>query len=53
MRALTLYLPLSCLLTSCVSQRYASVQITSTEPMSFTRVLVDGNAVVMCRGGEK
>ncbi|AHE73602.1 hypothetical protein [Enterobacter ludwigii] len=53
MRTLTLYLALSCLLTGCVSQRYVGVQITSTEPMSFTRVLVNGNAVVVCRAGEK
>ncbi|AHE72777.1 hypothetical protein M942_08545 [Enterobacter ludwigii] len=39
----------SLLLAGCVSQRYVGVQITSTEPMSFTRVLVDGNAVVVCR----
>jgi hypothetical protein len=52
MRTLTLYLALSCLLTGCVSQRYVGVQITSTEPMSFTRVLVNGNAVVLCRVGE-
>ncbi|AHE73030.1 hypothetical protein M942_13160 [Enterobacter ludwigii] len=49
MRTLTLCLALSCLLTGCVSQRYVGVQITSTEPMSFTRVLVDGNSVVVCR----
>lgn len=40
------------LLTGCVSQRYVGVQITSTEPMSFTRVLVDGNEVVVCKVGE-
>ncbi|AHE73320.1 hypothetical protein M942_20020 [Enterobacter ludwigii] len=39
----------SLLLAGCVSQRYVGVQITSTEPMSFTRVLVDGNAVVICK----
>ena len=39
----------SLLLAGCVSQRYVGVQITSTEPMSFTRVLVDGNSVVVCR----
>ncbi|EOC9629708.1 putative periplasmic lipoprotein [Enterobacter ludwigii] len=49
MRALMLCLALSCLLTGCVSQRYVGVQITSTEPMSFTRVLVNGNAVVVCK----
>lgn len=49
MRTLTLCLALSCLLTGCVSQRYVGVQITSTEPMSVTRVLVDGNAVVVCK----
>lgn len=48
MRTLTLCLALSCLLTGCVSQRYVGVQITSTESMSFTRVLVNGNAVVVC-----
>ncbi|MFZ5274738.1 MULTISPECIES: hypothetical protein [Enterobacter cloacae complex] len=48
MRTLTLCLALSCLLTGCVSQRYVGVQITSTEPMSFTRVLVNGNSVVVC-----
>ncbi|WP_439412747.1 hypothetical protein [Enterobacter ludwigii] len=48
MRTLTLYLALSCLLTGCVSQRYVGVQITSTEPMSFTRVLVSGNGVMVC-----
>lgn len=52
MRTLTLCLALSCLLTGCVSQRYVGVQITSTEPMSFTRVLVNGNAVVVCQVGE-
>lgn len=48
MRTLTLCLALSCLLTGCVSQRYLGVQISSTDQMSFTRVLVNGNAVVMC-----
>ncbi|MGQ6506254.1 hypothetical protein [Serratia marcescens] len=37
------------LLTGCVSQRYVGVQITSTAPMSVTRVLVNGDTVVMCR----
>lgn len=49
MRAMTLCLFLPCLLTGCVSQRYVGVQITSTEPMSVTRVIVNGNAVVLCR----
>ncbi|HCC4195786.1 hypothetical protein MMB10_21910 [Salmonella enterica] len=49
MKTLTLCLALSCLLTGCVSQRYVGVQITSTAPMSVTRVLVDGRAVVVCR----
>ncbi|WP_449543528.1 hypothetical protein [Enterobacter ludwigii] len=49
MRALMLCLALSCLLTGCVSRRYLGVQIISTEPMSFTRVLVNGNAVVLCQ----
>lgn len=37
------------LLQGCVSQRYMGVQIASTEPMSFTRVLINGNAVVLCQ----
>lgn len=50
---LTLFLLASeLLLAGCVSQRYIGVQITSTEPMSFTRVLVDGNEVVVCKVGE-
>lgn len=49
MKALMLCLALSCLLTGCVSQRYVGVQITSTAPVEFTRVLVNGNAVVVCR----
>lgn len=52
MKTLTLCLALSCLLTGCVSQRYVGVQITSTEPMSVTRVMVNGDAVVMCQVGE-
>ncbi|MHA0949550.1 hypothetical protein [Enterobacter ludwigii] len=52
MRTLTLCLALSCLLTGCVSQRYVGVQITSTEEMSFTRVLVNGNEVVVCQATE-
>jgi hypothetical protein len=48
-KELTLCLALSCLLTGCVSQRYVGVQITSTAPMSLTRVVVDGREVVMCR----
>ncbi|HFD2062264.1 TPA: hypothetical protein ACF2D8_003140 [Serratia marcescens] len=39
----------SLLLAGCVSQRYVGVQITSTEPMSVTRVMVNGDAVVVCR----
>ncbi|HHA2249979.1 TPA: hypothetical protein ACOEHG_004922 [Enterobacter ludwigii] len=49
MRTLTLYLALSCLLTGCVSQRYVGMQITSTSPMEFTRIVVDGRAVVICK----
>lgn len=50
---LTLFLLASALLLAgCVSQRYVGVQISSTEPMNFTRVLVDGNAIVMCQVGE-
>jgi hypothetical protein len=48
MRTLALCMVLSSLLTGCVSQRYVGVQITSTQPMSVTRVLVHGNAVVIC-----
>lgn len=42
----------SLLLSGCVSQRYVGVQITSTQPMNLTRVIVNGNAVVLCRVGE-
>ncbi|WP_193162963.1 hypothetical protein [Enterobacter ludwigii] len=42
----------SLLISGCVSQRYVGVQITSTEPMSITRIMVNGNAVVYCRTGE-
>jgi len=38
----------SLLLAGCVSQR-VGVQITSTSPMSITRVMVNGDTVVMCR----
>jgi hypothetical protein len=48
-KALMLCLALPCLLTGCVSQRFVGVQITSTAPMSVTRVMVDGRAVVVCR----
>ena len=48
-----LCIALSCLLTGCVSQRYLGVQISSTDQMSFTRVLVNGNAVVVCEVTEK
>lgn len=41
----------SLMLAGCVSQRIG-VQITSTAPMSVTRVMVNGDAVVMCRVGE-
>jgi uncharacterized lipoprotein YajG len=48
----TLFLLLSSLLLSgCVSQRYVGVQITSTQPMSVTRVMANGNTVVFCRIG--
>lgn len=40
-------------ISGCVSQRYVGVQITSTQPMSLTRVLVNGNAVVLCRVGNQ
>ena len=54
LKTLMLCLALSCVLSGCVSQRYVGVQITSTAPMSLTRVVVDGREVVMCRieGGE-
>ncbi|TXE22194.1 hypothetical protein [Serratia ureilytica] len=48
MKALSLCLALSCVLTGCVSQRYVGVQITSTAPMSLTRVVVGGREVVLC-----
>ncbi|MBS3894720.1 hypothetical protein [Serratia marcescens] len=49
---LTIFMLLSSLLLAgCVSQRIG-VQITSTAPMSVTRVMVNGNAVVMCRVGD-
>lgn len=48
MRVLTLCAAFSCLLTGCVTQRVVGVQITSTAPMSVTRVVVDGREVVMC-----
>lgn len=48
-RKLTILILLSSLLLAgCVSQRIG-VQITSTSPMSITRVMVNGDAVVMCR----
>ncbi|MGQ6501840.1 hypothetical protein [Serratia marcescens] len=52
MKTLTLCLVLSCLLSGCVSQRYVGVQITSTAPMSVTRVMMNGDAVVVCHVGE-
>lgn len=48
LKAVLIILALSCLLTGCVSQRYLGVQINSTDQVSFTRVLVNGNAVVVC-----
>lgn len=42
----------SLLISGCVSQRYVGVQITSTEPMSMTRVQVNGSAVVLCHVGD-
>ncbi|PWI80495.1 hypothetical protein DEO48_08345 [Enterobacter sp. CGMCC 5087] len=51
---ITLFLLLSSLpLSGCVSQRYVGVQITSTQPASLTRVLINGNAVVLCRVGDE
>lgn len=49
MRMLTLCAAFSCLLTGCVTQRFVGVQITSTSPMSMTRVVIDGREVVVCR----
>lgn len=37
---------MACMLMGC-AQRYVGVQITSTAPMSFTRVLVNGDVVVI------
>ena len=51
MRVLFVYVMLS-LLTGCVAQRYIGVQITSTQPLSIARVVVNGETVVMCRVGE-
>jgi hypothetical protein len=51
MRPLMLCLVLTSL-TGCVAQRYIGVQITSTAPMSVTRVMVNGDAAVMCRVDE-
>ncbi|WP_187181503.1 hypothetical protein [Serratia ureilytica] len=46
---LTAFVMLSALLMSgCVSQRLG-VQITSSAPMSVTRVTFHGNTVVLCR----
>ncbi|MBI6182402.1 hypothetical protein JEQ07_18665 [Serratia proteamaculans] len=39
----------SLLLAGCVSQRYAGVSITSTAPMRITKVMINGDAVVLCR----
>ncbi|MFZ5272135.1 hypothetical protein [Enterobacter asburiae] len=53
LKTLTFLLLSSLPLSGCVSQRYVGVQITSTQPMSLTRVLVNGNAVVLCRVGDQ
>lgn len=37
-------------LLGCVYQRYVGVQITSTQPISMTCVMVNGNEVVMDGG---
>lgn len=51
---MTVFLLLSSLLVSgCVSQRYVGVQITSTQPLSLTRIMVNGNAVVLCNIGDE
>lgn len=48
LKTFSLCLALSGLLSGCVSQRIVGVQITSTAPMSMTRVMVEGREVVMC-----
>lgn len=49
---LTVFTLLSSLLISgCVSQRLG-VQITSSDPMSVTRVTFHGNTVVLCNIGD-
>lgn len=53
LKTLTFLLLSSLLISGCVSQRYVGVQITSTQPMSLTRVLVNGNSVVLCRVGDE
>ena len=53
LRALSFLLMSSLPLSGCVSQRYVGVQITSTQPMSLTRVMVNGNSVVLCRVGDE
>jgi len=53
MRTLMLCLVLPCLLTGCVSQRYVGVQITSTVPMAFTRIIVNGENIRICGTDEK
>lgn len=42
---------ISLLLGGCVSQRYAGISITSTAPMRITKVMINGDAVVLCRVG--
>lgn len=37
------------LMSGCTSSQYVGVQISSTAPLSFTRVLVNGNSVVVCQ----
>lgn len=50
---LTVFTLLSALLISgCVSQRLG-VQVTSSAPMSMTRVTFHGNTVVLCRVDEQ
>lgn len=44
-----LFLPLS----GCVSQRYMRVQITSTEPMSVTKVTLNGSTTLLCQVGKR
>ncbi|MGQ8702880.1 hypothetical protein [Serratia marcescens] len=45
-QAMTVLLALL-LLSGCVTQRYAGVSITSTTPLHITKVMINGDAVVL------